>query len=179
MRYKPDRTVEERQTRSLVLVVDDEEDMCWALRLIIQSARRDAVTVNTAAEALRTVTTMPFGLVFVDVKLPDMNGFDLVRSLQNRVAGLPCVVVSGFLDSDDIVVQEALQSGLIAGFVGKPFLLGQIQTMLDRFTVSVDAPCGDQPGGNPIPLGGIRMACEADTDGPAPRRSNDPNSLLQ
>ncbi len=127
----------ERQRKPQVLVVDDEEDMCWALRLIITTEGRDCVSVNTATEAMRIVTTQPFRLAFVDVKLPDMNGFDLVRCLQHQVPGLPCVLVSGFLYHDDVVVQEGLQSGLIAGFVGKPFLLDQIRTMLDRFTASV------------------------------------------
>jgi two-component system, NtrC family, response regulator len=170
--------VDERQTTSDVLVIDDEEDMCWALRLIIQTAGRGCISVNTAAEAIRIVTTQPFRLAFVDVKLPDMNGFDLVRCLQHQVPGLPCVLVSGFLYHDDVVVREGLQSGLIAGFVGKPFLLDQIQAMLDRFTTAVHAGRREGPSGNAIPLGGIRSALEPATDHPKQTPPKNPNSLV-
>lgn len=149
--------MDERQRGSRVLVVDDEEDMCWALGQIITADGRVCVSVNTAAEALRAIGRETFCLAFVDVKLPDMNGFDLVRCIHRRTPELPCVLVSGFLYHDDDLVREGLRSGLIVSFIGKPFLLSQIQEMLDHYAAD-DAPPARGPGGEsgkPIPLGGI------------------------
>lgn len=124
----------EHLVRLNVLVVDDEEDMCWTLRLIIEGQGHRCVVAMSAREALQIVGRETLHLAFVDIKLPDMldrDGFDLVREIRGLVPELPCVLVSGFLDSDDDLVQDSLASGLIAGFIGKPFLLSKIQQVLD------------------------------------------------
>ena len=125
----------EHLVRLNVLVVDDEDDMCWTLRLIIEGQGHRCVVARTAREALQVVGRESLHLAFVDVKLPDMldkDGFDLVREIRGLVPELPCVLVSGFLYSDDDLVQDSLASGLIAGFIGKPFLLSQIQQVLNE-----------------------------------------------
>ncbi|MCY2992314.1 MAG: response regulator [Planctomycetota bacterium] len=124
----------EHLVRLNVLVVDDEDDMCWTLRLIIEGAGHRCVVAKTAREALQVVGRESLHVAFVDVKLPDMldrDGFDLVREIRSLVPELPCVLVSGFLYGDDDLVQDSLASGLIVGFIGKPFLLSQIQQVLD------------------------------------------------
>ena len=132
----------EHLVRLNVLVVDDEDDMCWTLRLIIEGQGHRCVVARTAREALQVVGREALHLAFVDVKLPDMldkDGFDLVREIRGLVPELPCVLVSGFLYSDDDLVQDSLASGLIAGFIGKPFLLSQIQQVLAAVATLSDA----------------------------------------
>ena len=141
-----------------VLAVDDEDDMCWALRQIIEGEGHYCVLAKTAREALQVVGREPLHLAFVDVKLPDMDGFDLVRRMRGLAPRLPCVLVSGFLYSDDDLVQDGLASGLIAGFIGKPFLLSQIQEVMDAVARATGAEVEGTErgaGGPPIPPGGI------------------------
>jgi two-component system, NtrC family, response regulator PilR len=130
-----------------VLVVDDDEDLCWALCQIIEGDGLRCVSVNTAADALRAVAREDFRLAFVDVKLPDMNGFELVRCIHHRTPNLPCVLVSGFLYHDDDLVRDGLRSGLIVSFIGKPFLLSQIQDTLCHFVSNREPSAGGQRTG--------------------------------
>lgn len=159
-------TVREKlQTRIHVLVIDDEDDMCWALRQIVEAEGHSCVLANTASAALQAVGMKTFHLAFVDVKLPDMNGFDLVRCLHCLAPRLPCVLVSGFLYDDDDLVRDSLASGLIAGFIGKPFLLTQIQEVLNTFAAATGrvADVGSEAvGGKAIPSGGIGGALNAE-----------------
>jgi len=110
-----------------VLIVDDEADMCWALRRIVESDGHRCAIARSACEALQVLAGHSFHLAFVDVKLPDMDGLKLVQQMRRQVPTLPCIVVSGYFYDDDDPVQAALQSGLIAGFISKPFHLEQVQ----------------------------------------------------
>lgn len=120
---------------SHVLVVDDEDDMCWALRRIIETHGHRCSVAKTAHEALAALGQKQFDLAFVDVRLPDMDGFELVRRIRSKADRLPCVLVSGFLYEDDDLVREGLASHLIVGFIGKPFLLSQIHQTLESVAV--------------------------------------------
>lgn len=141
-----------------VLAVDDEEDMCWMLRQIIEGEGHRCIWATTAREALQVAGCESLQLAFVDIQLPDMDGFDLVRKLRGLMSELPCVLVSGFLYGDDDLVQDSLASGLIAGFIGKPFLVSQIREVLEavaRASAARPEEADGGSGGLPIPPGGI------------------------
>lgn len=110
-----------------VLIVDDEEDMCWALKTIVETEGHRAVSVSNAQEALRQLRAASFDLAFVDLKLPDMEGIELIAGLRALLPDLPCFLVSGYLYDDDETVQTACKAGLIRGFIGKPFPLAQVR----------------------------------------------------
>ncbi len=110
-----------------ILIVDDEEDMCWALQRIVESEGHDSRAVTSALSALAILGQETFHLAFVDVKLPDMEGLELVQRMRRLAPGMPCVLVSGYYYDDDVPVQDGQSSGLIAGFIAKPFLLSQVQ----------------------------------------------------
>ncbi len=163
--------------RIRVLVVDDEDDMCWALRQIVVSQGHSCAAAKTALEAQQLVDREVFQFAFVDVKLPDIDGFELVRRLTARSPGLPCMMVSGFHYEDDEVVQGALASGLIVGFIGKPFLLSEIQNALQRFAVARSVEPEVSRGGPSVPQGGICEPTEvADADGLNQAVSDEKNS---
>lgn len=113
-----------------VLIVDDEEDMGWALQRIVESDGHDSTTASSAEEALRLLRSGTYDLAFVDVKLPDMDGLELVQRMHGVTPALPCVLVSGYFYDDDESVQSGLASGLIQGFIAKPFLLAQVREAL-------------------------------------------------
>lgn len=63
----------------------------------------------TAQEALAQIPALVVEVVLVDVSLPDMNGIDLVRTLQAWRPALPCLIVSSYQET--IYVQQALAAG--------------------------------------------------------------------
>ncbi len=113
-----------------ILVVDDDDDMCWALERFIKMEGHHATTVTNASAAVSVLEHQPFDLIFADVKLPDMDGFELVRSIRPRHPNLPCVLVSGFYYNNDDAVQNALTDLLVIGYLSKPFLLDQFQRII-------------------------------------------------
>ena len=104
-----------------ILVVDDEPEMCWILENIIRKTGLACMTALSAREAIALTESNKFGMVFLDARLPDIDGLELARKLRKTNAHLPIVIVSGYFYQDDPTIERVLQEGLIAAFVGKPF----------------------------------------------------------
>lgn len=108
------------EAESAVLIVEDEPDICWALAHILKRTGIAAVTASSGREALRLAKRRAFRLVFLDAKLPDVDGLDLARRLREANAGIQIVLVSGYFYHDDVEVRQAVAAGIISRFIGKP-----------------------------------------------------------
>lgn len=101
-----------------ILVVEDDEAM---QRILTRLLERDGFTVETSGEGgeveRRLVSFRP-DLVVLDLGLPDVNGFDLLRDLRGSTE-VPIIVLSGRSDEADRVL--ALETGA-DDYVVKPFL---------------------------------------------------------
>lgn len=116
-----------------ILVVDDEPEMCWTLENIIRKAGFSSMQALSAQEAIALTESNTFSMAFLDAKLPDVDGLELAWQLRKANIYLPIVIVSGYFYQDDLTIEEALQSGLIAAFVGKPFNNDDILSALTRY----------------------------------------------
>jgi CheY-like chemotaxis protein len=109
-----------------ILVVDDEPDMCWALEHILGKYGFVTQKALSGQEALDLLQKQRFRLVFLDAKLPDVDGLELSRRMRALYPEISIVMVSGYFYRDDIIIQKALSLGLIRGFISKPFLQEEI-----------------------------------------------------
>src|SRR5450759_302947 len=103
-----------------ILIVDDEEDMLEGLRRIF-SQHLSAVEVTTATrarQALRLVRQVPVDLVLLDIRMPEMDGFELLESLRKEDPWLTVIMMTAY-GSIEIAV-EAMQRGAYY-FITKPF----------------------------------------------------------
>lgn len=116
----------------ICLIVDDEPDTCWALKHVLEKQGVRSRLALRAEQALEEVRRFPYALALLDAKLPDLDGLELARRIRALRPGIPIIVVSGYFYSDDPAIQEALASGLIQGFVSKPFLHEDIARSVDR-----------------------------------------------
>jgi len=119
-----------RGTGPTVLIVDDEPDVCWALKRILNASGILSVTAASGHEALRLTRQEPLLLAFVDAKLPDGEGLELARRLREAAPGLSIVLISGYFYRDDTEIAEALAAGVVDGFVSKPFQHDAIRTIV-------------------------------------------------
>jgi len=101
-----------------ILVVDDQESMCWILSKILSEAGFSVETANTAGEAVSTADKNEISAAIIDFRLPDNNGFDLFLSLRKKDANLPCVLITSYGSSK--LREEALKLGFNA-YLDKPF----------------------------------------------------------
>lgn len=115
-------------TRSRVLCVDDDEDACEMLSLLLNSYRIDATCVRSAAEAWLKIRAERFDLFMLDAWLPRLDGFEFCRQIREFDSNTPILFYSGAAyDADK-------QRGIAAGanaYVTKPDLEGLVETLLD------------------------------------------------
>jgi two-component system phosphate regulon response regulator PhoB len=69
-------------TRKRLLVVEDEEALARLLKWHLETVGFDVATVTTGAEALRLAAEQQPDLVILDLRLPDMHGYDVARQLR-------------------------------------------------------------------------------------------------
>jgi CheY-like chemotaxis protein len=114
-----------------ILIVDDEPDMCWVVSQIIQSQGLEVVIAYTGEDACLKMANGDFSVVFLDAKLPDMDGLDVARHITSTIEEKPRVVlVSGYHYQDDQVVRNAQNEHIISCFLAKPFTNEELLAIL-------------------------------------------------
>ena len=105
----------------IILIVDDEPDMFWAMEHLLKQKGVVLVRALNGLETLAIMGEKHFELVLLDAKLPDIEGLVLAKKIKETDSTVPIVLISGYLSRDDEIVQDALSSGLISEYISKPF----------------------------------------------------------
>ena len=128
------------ETRTRVLVCDDEPQILRALRVVLREAGFEIVPATTVAEALDAAAVRPPHAAILDLVLPDGDGIDITRELR-KWSSLPILVLSAIGEEEQKV--RALEAGA-DDYVTKPFgsreLVARLQAALRRAV-----PAGDEP----------------------------------
>ncbi len=111
-----------------VLVVDDEEFILETTREALRDVGYRVLTASDADEALQTVeeSDEDIDVVVTDLRMPNVDGFDLIRTLRARHPNMPIIAASGVADGR---TDEALNAGAQA-FLAKPFTAEKLQATL-------------------------------------------------
>ena len=116
----------------VVHVVDDDDAARDALMFLLSSANFLVHAYESAKTFLNAIPAVEVGCVITDVRMPEINGLELLRRLKNREIGLPVIVITG--QADVPVAIEAIKSGAV-DFIEKPY---DPEVLLDavRFTLN-------------------------------------------
>jgi DNA-binding response OmpR family regulator len=106
--------------KARILIVEDEPNIVESLSFILRRAGFDVHTVTDGAEALDRVRRQSFSALLLDVMLPGMNGFDVLRAIRadHALAALPVVVLTAKGQANDRRMAEAIGA---SAFITKPF----------------------------------------------------------
>lgn len=103
---------------SRVLIVDDEESICWGLKRLTEGLGCTSTVVSSAEQACVAARRESIDLAIVDVRLPDMDGLSLMRQLQSEGKSFPFIVITAYGDLGTAV--SAIQGGAF-DYIAKPF----------------------------------------------------------
>ena len=119
----------------VVLVVDDDPDICWALERVLGALGAQCVRALDGRTALAAARLHGPAMALLDAKLPDIDGLELARNLRKADPGILVLVISGYFYKDDPAIQAALEQRLIHGFIEKPFSHAEvIETVKGAFS---------------------------------------------
>jgi len=115
--------------KNLILVVDDEE----SLRTVLSSELiNEGYEVRTAADGDDAIVEMrnaDFDLVLLDIKMPRMNGFEVLKHIKENHARSKVVMLTGFADLKNAIESKKLGAD---DFVSKPYDLVDLLTTIER-----------------------------------------------
>ncbi len=112
-----------------VLIADDNFLVCWGLFRVLTGQNFLVRTVGTGEDAVSHVLAERYGLVFLDVRLPDANGFDVLREILRISPGTRVVITS--VDGTEANRSKAVAEGAM-GLLEKPFAIGEVNDILRR-----------------------------------------------
>jgi PAS domain S-box-containing protein len=112
-----------------VLFVDDESDILNSLNRFLRREVYRKTFVDNATEALNLLETTPVDIIVTDLRMPGMNGLELIKEVKTRYPNTIRMIVSGSQDIDQII--ESVNKGEIFRFIPKPVDPDSFKTILN------------------------------------------------
>lgn len=123
--------IESALQKTLILVVDDSFTDREALKTILEERGYGVITASSGAEALTRVKEKRFDIIFLDVRLPDINGvefFDQVKAIDPEVA---VIVMTGYSEAE--LMQKVITQGAYT-CIYKPFNVDKVVTLVGELS---------------------------------------------
>lgn len=118
------------KTANPILVIDDEESICQFFTDLFDEYGIQIDAELSGTSGLKRAGGNSYSLVFLDVKLGDMNGIDVLKTIKRTKPRTKVVMISGYLTEE--VIEEALKLG-VDGYLYKPLSVRDILSMTLRF----------------------------------------------
>lgn len=112
-----------------IMVVDDDETIRISFGQVLAKDGYSATIVENASLALEQLKTNHFDLAFIDLKMPGMNGMDLLKQIRTKNPRLDVVIITGYGTVETAV--EAIKFGAY-DYIQKPFSIDTIRQVLNK-----------------------------------------------
>ena len=112
-----------------ILIVDDESTVRESCRRIFNERGYDVETAASARDGLDRTMTRYFDCALIDLKMPDMDGMEIVRAARENRDNIAILIITGYGSVD--TAAEAARLG-VADYVSKPFTPDQITKAVQR-----------------------------------------------
>ena len=140
--------------KNQILIVDDEPDIREVLELTLGRMNLETRSAANLEEARQLLQDFKFDLCLTDMRLPDGNGIELVRHIQEKFSELPVAVITAFGNMETAVA--ALKAGAF-DFVSKPLDLNDLRNIVRAALRVGSAPVvkaattpADEPTATPV-----------------------------
>lgn len=95
-----------------ILIVDDNEAMARTLRDIIELKGFRASTASSSSQAITMLATAHFSCIISDIRMPEMNGLELYRTLRTSYPSVRVLLMTAYVE--DQLIDEGLAEGVVA-----------------------------------------------------------------
>ncbi|MCK5145307.1 DUF3662 domain-containing protein [bacterium] len=113
----------------LILIVDDEPVLCAVLQRMLTKLKYQVVTAGNGFEALKILKKMTIDLVITDLRMPRMDGWELIQRIKKDEPDIPVVLISGY---HSIYSRDMTETSMASGFISKPFSFLEIKSLLEQ-----------------------------------------------
>ncbi|MFQ5708126.1 MAG: response regulator [bacterium] len=116
-----------------ILVIDDEPSICRLLVKFLRQEGYEAASAKDAQEALAYLSTEKPDVIFLDIKLPGIDGIDILKMIKKQEKGISVVMISGHAS------ENTARDSLILGafeYINKPIDLMRVRDVLVRIQIN-------------------------------------------
>src|ERR1051326_4233167 len=128
-------TLKTATTRPSLLVVDDEAPVLRVIERLAAKAGFEVITCGSGSEALRALMRKPADLAMVDLRMPDVNGLDLLRQIRSTTPSCEVILMTAYAAVDSAV--EAIKLGA-REYLTKPFDFDRLKQVLTDIRVEIE-----------------------------------------
>jgi len=118
------------EAEARILVIDDDETICSLFKDTLEDAGYKVTAVTDSYEGLELVKNEDYDLVFLDLKMPGLDGAELLGQIRAVKPEMPVTVVTGYPESD--LMMKALNYGPL-GVMKKPFKGSDVLTTVRNY----------------------------------------------
>ena len=116
------------EERNSILIVDDNISLCKTMTLILRRKGYDTSTAKDGHEAIAKVKEKPFDLIFMDIKMPLMDGVETYKRIKKIRPDAVVIMMTAYAVED--LIQEALKEGAY-GVLYKPLDMEKVSSFIE------------------------------------------------
>lgn len=113
-----------------ILIVEDCADVCCVLEQVIRKLGCESVTAMDGEEAIRQLRTNKFLAVVLDIRLPKIDGYGVLRYMRDAGCHLPVIILTAYADEQ---VYKLVDTYGVFGVLTKPFFVESLLQDLHRY----------------------------------------------
>ena len=117
-----------------ILVIDDEELVSKSLKKLLKKEGYDAKVAKSGLEAMDQIKENDFNLIVSDIRMPDINGIEIVKKIrkylkQNGKQPVPEILITGYASNENMEEAKKLK---VADYIYKPFNIRDFLDVVKR-----------------------------------------------
>jgi len=115
--------------KQVILIVDDEEGLREGLSKLLEGEGYAVIAAETGEEALQILQQSHIDLVLTDMRMPGMDGIELLKKIRERHGELGVIILTGYGQIESYI--EAMNFGAIE-YVSKPFKVNELKFIVNK-----------------------------------------------
>ncbi len=120
--------------KNRILVVDDEEALRTVLAAELEGEGYQVTSAADGQEAINILGSLAFDLILLDIKMPNVDGFEVLKYAKERHPSTKIIMLTGFADLKNAIESKKLGA---EDFVSKPYDLVDLLTTVERVLTGV------------------------------------------
>jgi len=117
------------KTKEAILVVDDDQRVCEVLKELLGALQFSTESAPSGAEALKMLKEKPYTFLMADMRMPEMDGMELIRRSREDFPGVCVIAMTGYAEEYKYV--DIINAGA-SDFLKKPIDIAELEAKIVR-----------------------------------------------
>lgn len=111
-----------------ILAIDDEQVVLDSIAKVLRAAHYEVTTTRNSADGIRLAVSEPFDAVLTDIRMPEIDGFKVIRDIRRTGKTVPIIIITGYASVSSAI--QAMKLGA-SNYIEKPFTPDQLIRIVD------------------------------------------------